>query len=293
MRRVSMCPMYATASRIAIWPRTGLAVGIGLLIGVAVQLQQSALNAWVVYASLTLLALALYAYVAIKKRADGLAQVMAFAAAAGFAWGTTGLRALVFVSQALNPALEGRDLLVTGVVADMPQLSETGLRFRLSTEAAEWEGRAVQVPPLVDVGWYTSSYNAQTQVPELQRPPPDVRAGQRWRMQLRMKAPHGSVNPQGFDYELYLWEQGVQTTAYVRATASAPVPQMLGQTWTAPVALARQWVRERIQAKVADARAAGLLAALVVGDQRAIDRWWLTLKCCSGESLIHKAFRHF
>lgn len=264
--------MYATASRIAIWPRTGLALGGGLLLGMALQLQQAGLLSAGIYALFVLLALVLYALVAIKKRADAGSQVTVLLAAAAFAWGLTGLRALLFVSQALNPALEGRDVLVTGVVVDMPQVTEAGLRLRLATEAAELDGQAVQVPALLDVGWYTSAYNAQAQVPELQRPPPDLRAGQRWRLSLRLKAPHGSVNPHGFDYELYLWEQGVQATGYVRATASAPPPQMLGQTWAAPVALARQWVRERIQAHVADARSAGLLAALVVGDQRAIDR---------------------
>lgn len=264
--------MYAAAPRIAIWPRTGLALGVGLLLGIAVQLQQASLLPAGVYALFVLLAPVMYARVAIKKRADAVAQALVLLAASAFAWSLTGLRALLFVSQALTPALEGRDVLVTGVVADMPQFTEAGLRMRLATEAAELDGQAVQVPALLDVGWYTSAYNAQAQLPELQRPPPDVRAGQRWRMQLRLKAPHGSVNPLGFDYELYLWEQGVQATGYVRATASAPPPQMLGQTWTAPIALARQGVRERIQAHVADARSAGLLAALVVGDQRAIDR---------------------
>ena len=264
--------MYATAPRIAIWPRTGWALGWGLLLGMALQLQQARLLQASIYAFFMLLALVIYARIAIKKRADAVSQAAVLLAAGAFAWGLTGLRALLFVSQALNPALEGRDVLVTGVVADMPQFTEAGLRLRLATEGAELDGQVVQVPALMDVGWYTSAYNAQAQIPELQRPPPDVRAGQRWRMQLRLKVPHGSVNPQGFDYELYLWEQGVQATGYVRATASAPAPQMLGQTWTAPIALARQWVRERIQAHVADARAAGLLAALVVGDQRAIDR---------------------
>jgi competence protein ComEC len=255
-----------------LWPRTGLALGLGLLAGVALQLQQAVLYPAWVYGCLVLLSTASYSLSARRKMVTWSQKAKVGLAATGFAWGLTGLRAVIFVSQALNPALEGRDLLVTGVVADMPQHTESGIRFRLAVEDARSEAGPVRLPRLVDVGWYTVAFNARLEVPELQAVPADLRAGQRWRMQLRLKAPHGSVNPHGFDYELYLWEQGVQATGYVRATATSPVPQMLGQTWTAPVALARQVVRERIRKHVADGRAAGLIAALVVGDQRAIER---------------------
>ena len=264
--------MYPLAPRILLWPRTGLALGLGGVAGIALQLQQAVLDPAWVYACCVLLGPVGYALAAHKRRVTWWHQAAVGLAAAGFAWGLTGLRAVVFVSQALSPALEGRDLLVTGVVADMPQQTESGIRFRLAVEDARDGIEPVRLPRLIDLGWYSSAFNARAEVPELQGAPADLRAGQRWRMQLRLKAPHGSVNPHGFDYELYLWEQGVQATGYVRATAASPPPQMLGQTWTAPVALARQVVRERIRQQVADARAAGLIAALVVGDQRAIER---------------------
>jgi len=268
--------MLSNAPRILLWPRTGLALACGLVAGVGLQVQQAALSAAWLYACTVLLAPVVYAVAAHKRIVNGWHQLAVAGAAAAFTWGLTGLRAVVFVSQALSPALEGRDLLITGVVADMPQITESGIRMRFAVEEALDGGQRVQVPALIDLGWYTSAYNARAETLEPQRAPAGVSAGQRWRMQVRLKAPHGSVNPHGFDYELYLWEQGVQATGTVRATATAtttaPVPQMLGQTWTAPVARARQAVRERIRQHVPDARAAGLMAALVVGDQRAIDR---------------------
>ena len=50
------------------------------------------------------------------------------------------------------------------------------------------------------------------------------RAGERWALTVRLKAPHGARNPHGFDYELLAWEQGVQATGYVR---DQPAPQLL------------------------------------------------------------------
>ncbi|MGH8819736.1 MAG: DNA internalization-related competence protein ComEC/Rec2, partial [Rhodoferax sp.] len=104
------------------------------------------------------------------------------------------------------------------------------------------------------------------------QPLADVRAGERWRMTVRLKAPHGNSNPYGFDYELWLWEQGLQATGYVRAGPKDAAPQRLGDTWQHPVERARQQVRDAIGARVAERPLAGVIAALVTGDQNAIER---------------------
>jgi competence protein ComEC len=86
----------------------------------------------------------------------------------------------------------------------------------------------------------------------LQRQPADLRAGERWQMTVRLKAPHGNLNPHGFDYELWLWEQGLQATGYVRSGLKDPPPQRLAMTWAHPVEQARQSVRDAILARVGD-----------------------------------------
>ena len=101
-------------------------------------------------------------------------------------------------------------------------------------------------------------------------------------MTVRLKAPHGLRNPHGFDYELWLWEQGVQATGYVRAGPKDQPPERLGTTWQHPVEQWRQSVRDAIFQRLTSStavdeeasaqRVAGVVAALVTGDQRAIDR---------------------
>lgn len=210
------------------------------------------------------------------------------AALLALGFGVTGLRSALYQADALNPALEGRDLRVIGVVAELPRRSEVGLRLRLAVESAELDGHPVRVPSRMDVAWYGGVYasgpasvaevegsaTGEPAVPMLglNRQPADVRAGERWALTVRVKAPHGARNPHGFDYELYLWEQGVQATGYVRAGARDQPPQRLAQTWSFPVAWARQAVRERIERQVESRPLAGVIAALVVGDQAAIDR---------------------
>jgi competence protein ComEC len=245
------------------------------VLGTALQLQQRALWDAEIYAGILAVALAVLGLIAIKSRAIfrfGGRILVASSAVLLLAWGGTGLRACYFAADRLDPALEGRDLWVTGVVTDMPQRTEAGLRFRLQVETAQDAGVRVQLPPRMDLGWYGALYPVGNETVALQRQPQDLQAGERWAMLVRLKAPHGGRNPFGFDYELLLWEQGVQATGYVRAGAADPVPQRLAQTWTHPVALARQALRARIFAAVEPRPVAGLIAALVVGDQNAIDR---------------------
>jgi competence protein ComEC len=261
--------------------RHALVVCGGWVAGVALQLQQAALADPAVYAVVALVALPAL-WLAPRLRIG--AQVLCLALALGaLGWASTGLRAGYFARSALLPALEGRDLQVVGVVSDLPRRTPAGVRFRFALDSATLDGQPIELPPLLDVAWYSGPAPTAQGSWELQTQPADIRAGQRWAFTLRAKAPHGSRNPHGFDYELWLWDQGVQATAYVRSTARDPPPRLLGESAAYPVARLRQHVRERIDARLgseADGAAAlgrgpdvaGLLAALVVGDQAVIER---------------------
>lgn len=248
---------------------------LGAVLGVALQLQQAQLWPWPVYAGTLALAL-LGAGLAWKAPRPG---AFAWLAAALLTWSVCGLRAAAFLAGALAPQLEGRDLRVTGVVAAMPQPRETGLRLRLEVESALLDGAPVRVPGLIDLSWYAGAPGGGAQ--DEARPPPALQAGERWRLTVRLKAPHGGRNPHGFDYELWLWEQGVQATGYVRTGARLDAlhgpPERLGATWRHPVEQLRQRVRDAIVrglapgADAAGQRAMGVVAALVTGDQRAIE----------------------
>ena len=254
---------------------------LGLLAGSALQLQQPLLWPTWVYACFVPAALALYALVAIKIKATrGTAgrvrSVLLALLVALLAFASTGWRASSYASAGLDPALEGRDVALIGLVAGLPQRSEAGLRFRFVPESARLDGQPLRLPAQLELTWYGGVFGQGDgpgeMVGELQRLPAPLQAGERWQLTARLKAVHGSVNPHGFDFELWQWEQGVQATGYVRAGAKDPLPQRLASTWRYPVDRARQSVRDHIFQRVGDASAAGLIAALVVGDQGAIER---------------------
>ncbi|MEG3001957.1 MAG: DNA internalization-related competence protein ComEC/Rec2 [Comamonas sp.] len=207
-----------------------------------------------------------------------VAAVAVAVAVAAFA--LTGWQALGRQAQRIAPALEGVDLQVVAVVDAMPTRSAQGLRMRLAVEQArQADGQSVALPDRLEVTWYTPRGDGAAALPA-------VAAGERWCWTLRLKAPHGARNPHGWDWELWLWAQGMGATGYVRDGANHAAPERLNAAeGRRPVEALRQQVRDAIVAQgaghatvegEADAandrrRAFGVVAALVTGDQRSID----------------------
>ena len=245
------------------------ALALAWIAGVALHLQQRAL--WPVEASAVLLVLGALGVAAGWRWRR--AFVFALIGALLLAFGASGLRASLRLVDGLAPALEDRNLVVTGIVASLPQTSAAGLRFRFEVDTAALDGQPVQVPALLAVGWYKGQHEDAA----LSEPQAQLRAGQRWRFTLRLRRPHGNLNPHGFDYELQLFEFGVRATAVVR---DAPGPKLLQPAAGFPIERLRQRVRDAIFAAVPDGRAAGVLAALAVGDQGSIE-WFPTKQSCS------------
>jgi len=262
-------------------PPTPIGLLLGLVLGTALQLQQASLATDFVYATWLVAGLVCLVFGVIFRRQHFHSVVLFMMLLAGlaFGFGLTGSRAVAFEAQALSPALEGRDIQVIGVVQTMPQQGQDAVRFRLKIESARLDGAPVALAPQLYLGWYAEFFMAQKPLasplaePRLPQP---MRAGERWQMTVRLKAPHGNSNPHGFDYELWLWEQGLQATGSVRAGARdmPPVKLSAGASYSPLYAVerARQSVRESIFERIPDRQLAGVLAALVVGDQNAIER---------------------
>lgn len=195
--------------------------------------------------------------------------------------GLSGWRAHVYLAQTLPQSLEAIDIEVEGQIASMLQDTGNGQRWRFAVDQAQMPG----VPGLIELSWY-GPFGQEMEVAAPRQAPwahgLALAPGQRWRMTVRIKRPHGSRNPHGFDYELLQWEQGVQAAGYVR---ESPEPVLLEAGSDYRIQRGRQWLRDRIRAQAdrlerwwpqTDAltrqKAIGIVAALAVGDQQAIER---------------------
>ena len=261
------------------------AIALGWLAGTATQLQGAALWPPAAAVALALAALLGAALALGARRVPTVWRGLALVAAAAtlghaFAEGRAGLR----MAQALPEHLEGRDIIITGTIAELPRQGPQGWRFvfeveqarlgappRRSTAAAgAGDGRAEDMPPgtpvtlpeRLSLAWYRG-FDAGSLI---RAPSEPVKAGDRWELTVRLRKPHGSLNPHGFDLEQWMFVQDLRASGYVR-----PGAVRLAQAVAHPIERLRQRVRDAIFERIDDPRAAGVIAALAVGDQASID----------------------
>lgn len=181
-------------------------------------------------------------------------------ALAGFCWAA--LLAHTALAPELARADEGRDLTIVGTIDSLPHRFEQGVRFNFRVERVVDD--TVTVPPRVSLAWYAGYRDAV-------RPVADVRPGERWQLVVRLQRPHGNANPHGFDYEAWLLEQGVRATGYVRPEGGRNRRlDSFVMGLSNVVEHCRATLRERILRALPDKKYAGVIVALVVGDQRSI-----------------------
>lgn len=201
-----------------------------------------------------------------RPREGGLSvvsQAILMLAMAGLACSATGWRAVARMQQSVPPGWQGRDVAVTVEVQGLPRAAGGAALF--DAAVLDW-GRAG------DGGGEGSGLPRKLAV---RMPVADgamPRAGQRWRLHVRLHEPDGPSNPGGFDPTLPYFDRGVRAVASVSTKAPRPEMTAPASGWRGWIDRQRQAIRDRIFARIPDAGQAGVLAGLSVGDQSAIER---------------------
>ncbi len=185
-----------------------------------------------------------------------LSACLALGVAYGCAWGQTLLTAQ------LPAALEATVLAANITVLEPPQRRLTRGRLRQRFAARVALDHCPESAPDCrrELGRVLLSYYGKEQ----------LRAGQRWRGELKLKRPRGLANPGSFNYEAWLARHRFAATGYLRDTdLQALSPVFAGwQGW-------RQAVADSLSYSVLDSDVRGVLLALGNGDRSGISqqRW--------------------
>lgn len=168
----------------------------------------------------------------------------------GLLW--AGFQAQIRLDQRLPEQLAGQDIVSSGIISGIPQQYGDVVRFDFKPENPV-------LPARLRLSWY--HHDGVIPGP-----------GERWQFTMRLKPPHGMQNPGGFDYEKWLFAEGLGATGYIRQSSDK---QRLAVAPFWHIDKLRLTIYQQLHSLLADARQLPLIAGLSVGirDDLSTEQW--------------------
>ena len=185
-------------------------------------------------------------------------SIFVFAALLGFLWPAS--FAIIRLNDKLPADWQQKSINIVGIIATLPEATEKGERFQFDVEKILTHG--AKVPQHISLNFY-----AESNVPSAVN---HFHAGERWQFIVRLKRPHTTYNPHGYDFEGWALENNIRATGsisnksgYKKLNNFAWRPSYLVEHW-------REKVGDQISQTLANKPYAGVIRALVVGDDSQI-----------------------
>lgn len=177
------------------------------------------------------------------------------------------LHANLLINDRLSPQLVAKELTITGTINSVPEHNEQRIRFLFTPDPH----LSQTLPDKIQLNWY--------------RPLPEqLNAGERWQVAVRLKQPHGMMNPGTFDYEGWLFQQGIGAIGYVQHNKKN---KRLDQAPLFSINLIRQWLSDKMAFHLADSPQLGLIQGLTTGIRDNINQQqWQILRLSGTNHLL-------
>jgi len=175
--------------------------------------------------------------------------------ALGFIW--SAYQASLILNDRLAVDLQGQDIVITGIISSIPEFHQRRIRFEFSPD----QNQEITLPKKLLLNWYQP-------LPEL------IHADEHWQLTVRLKLPYGMKNPGTFDYESWLFQQGIGATGYVRNSETnlrlAPPAEL-------SINSLRHDLFNKINSQLANSENQGVIQGLTTGLRQNIspDQWQL------------------
>jgi competence protein ComEC len=174
----------------------------------------------------------------------------------GFLWAL--IHAAATLSSGLPAQIEGKDIILKGIISAIPEQRPHGVRFQFDIQDLLPDVSASvaedMVPMRVLLSWYGES--------------PQLTVGDTWQLKVRLKQPHGFMNPGGFDYEGWLFQRQIRATGYVRKDPANHL--LVADTTSMPLQRLRQRLVDDIHRQLPDNEYRGIITALAIGERQGI-----------------------
>lgn len=186
---------------------------------------------------------------------------------AALAFAYVQVRAWWRLQSVLPAACEQLVIPVQGVIVSVPERDARGQHVDLAVERSF--NPACPLPANIRLHLYQQTYRGEAAKPLAL---PYLQAGERWQFSVRLKRPHATRNPHGFDYAAWCLSNDIGASGSI--DTKAPMHQLQPLVWQ-PAALIARWrasVGERIERVLGATPASAVLRALVIGDDSHITR---------------------
>lgn len=252
---------------------------IGFVSGAWLLQQQPALPSIYVYAAIlpiAFLALRATHFQSILKlkppniRCFQALSIVIGAAVLGFYWAST--CAYLRLSEELPKDWQQKNIELVGVVASLPEQTERGERFKFDVEKVLTQDadQALKIPTHIALNFYRnhrfdSNYSMDDTNASV-RKSQTFHAGERWQLTVRLKRPHTTYNPHGFDFEAWSLSENIRATGSIHQKN----PRKKLNNFVFKPRYIVEHFREKVGNHLSDTLAnqpfAGVIRALVIGD---------------------------
>ena len=192
----------------------------------------------------------------------------------GFVWAAN--FAAIRLSDELPVNWQQKSITIVGVVASLPEVTERGERFKFNVEK-------ILTPEVTTPKHISLNFYRDRQSPKPENAPALTnffRAGERWQFTVRLKRPHTTYNPHGFDFEAWALAENMRATGSIHSKSG--YKKLSNFVWRPSyiVENMREKIGNRISQALVNKPYAGIIRALVVGDDSQIsaDDWNVFLR---------------
>jgi len=173
----------------------------------------------------------------------------------------------LILNDRLSNEIAGKEITISGTISSVPEQQQRRIRFEFQPDSST----QYALPKKVRLNWY-------------QPLPNDLKAGERWQLTVKLKPVRGMINPGSFDYEAWLFQQGIGATGYVRSSAKN---HRIDTSPLYSINALRQSLVLNIEQVLSDSPNIGLIQGLTTGIRHNINQQqWKVLRSSGTNHLL-------
>jgi competence protein ComEC len=200
-------------------------------------------------------------------------SIFIFAGLLGFLWAAT--FATIRLNDELPADWQQKSINIVGTIATLPEVTEKGERFQFDVEKIliQDSTKTLKIPRHISLNFYRQSEEIKSTSQKLENDLSQFNhfhAGERWQFTVKLKRPHSTYNPHGYDFEGWALENDIRATGSI--SNKSGYKKLDNFVWKPSylVERAREKMGNHISQTLANKPYAGVIRALVVGDDSQI-----------------------